>query len=90
MYLSRVQAVELLGVEVDGQPRPLPRLQDAPRLLDAEDAALAERVDVVHRQLARLHQRRHRRQLTLDDVSRRRLSRAASAKSSITIPYFFT
>ena len=63
-----MQAVQLFAVEVGSKARRLPGSQDAPSLVDVEDALFTEHVDVVDTQLTTVQSAADVRQLDTDDV----------------------
>ncbi len=68
MYLRAAKTRQLLPVEVDPESVLDWCLEDAPGLLDGEDALLAEHVHVLHVQLAARVQSDHLGQLAVDHV----------------------
>ena len=83
MYLGRVQAVQLLSVEVCSQSSRVAGCQDAPCLVDIEDSLFTEHVDVVDVQLTTVQLTSDVRQLDIDDVVGRLLGRGASAQQTL-------
>lgn len=68
MYLSSLDIVELVSMDIDGQPRPDTSLQDALGFLCLKQTLVTEDINVLHLQLPLAHQLLDPGDLDLDDI----------------------